>query len=80
MSTESFLKTTQGLTQIKTQLEELLNLNVSNLSIDFEWSAIPDVKEHLEFLLQQVSGLQRSLKDVAPPEIHKVTMEEENNV
>jgi len=80
MSTETFLKTTQGLAQIKTQLEELLNLDFSNLSVDFQWSAIPDVKEHLEFLLQQASGLQTSLKDVVPPEIHRITMEEEKNV
>lgn len=63
-------KTLQSvLEQIKRKLVEASTLDLSNMHVGHEWSWLPHVKDHLEFLAEQVAGLSDNLYDAPPPEM-----------
>lgn len=39
------------------------DINSDVISVDSEWSEIDDIREHLEFLKDQVTGLKDAVKD-----------------
>jgi hypothetical protein len=47
------------------QVLDILNRDgLDELSVDEEWSDIPDVKDHLTFLGEQIAGLAASIRNV----------------
>jgi hypothetical protein len=55
------------LEQIKQKLVELSSHDLSKIHIGHEWSWMPYVKDHLDFLVEQVGGLSENLQDAPPP-------------
>jgi hypothetical protein len=56
-----------ALEQIKQKLVELSSHDLSKIHIGHEWSWMPYVKDHLDFLVEQVGGLSENLQDAPPP-------------
>jgi len=52
--------------KIKESLSEFLSLDLSKLHVHNDWSSIPYLQDHLNFLLEQVCGLSDNLKDEPP--------------
>lgn len=57
-----------ALQQIKQKLVDISTLDLSKIHVGHEWSWLPYVKDHLEFLAEQVIGLSDNLRDAPPPE------------
>jgi len=55
------------LEQIKQKISELSSLDLSNVHVGHEWSWMPYIKDHLEFLVDQIGGLIENLRDAPPP-------------
>ena len=55
------------LKEIKIKIQELSNSDLSSVHVNHEWSWIPYLKDHLEFLIEQIGGLETSLRDGPPP-------------
>ena len=76
---EEYLKVQDSLEKIKKNLVDISALDLSKIHIDQEWSWVPYVKDHLDFLVEQVSGLLENLRDSKPPttpeEIEKIKAE-----
>ena len=64
---EAHQKLSGALEEICKKLTELSREDFSNLHVGIEWSWMPYVKDHLEFLLQQTEGFSLNLKDLPPP-------------
>lgn len=64
---DTFLKTQETLKEIRIKLAELSKADLTNIHVGQDWSWIPYVKDHLDFLLEQVSGVEAALKDGPPP-------------
>lgn len=45
------------------KLSTIIKDDIENIEVDEEWSNIPFVLEHLEFLVDQTKGLSESLRD-----------------
>jgi hypothetical protein len=56
-----------ALEEFKQKLIELSALDLSKIHIGHEWSWMPYVKDHLDFLVEQVGGLAENLQDAPPP-------------
>lgn len=54
---------------INLKLLEISSLDLSGVHVGDDWSLIPHLKDHLEFLAEQVSGLSDNLKDSPPPQL-----------
>jgi hypothetical protein len=66
-SSESYKTTYETLKQIKKNLIELSTTDLSKIHIGHEWSWMPHVKDHIDFLIEQVGGLIEHLHDASPP-------------
>lgn len=64
---EAHQRLSGALEEICKKLTELSKDDFSNLHVGVEWSWMPYVKDHLEFLLEQAEGFKRNLKDSPPP-------------
>lgn len=64
----SYTKVHDVLKEFNQKLIELSSEDLSKIHIGHEWSWMPHVKDHLEFLIEQVTGLVDNLHDVPPPE------------
>jgi hypothetical protein len=64
---EAFLKTQTTLKEVRTKLVELSQSNLADIHVSHEWSWIPYVKDHIDFLIEQIGGIERALKDAPPP-------------
>lgn len=64
---EVFLNTQTILKDIRIKLSELSKSDLSNIHVGQDWSWIPYVKDHLEFLVEQVAGVEVALQDGPPP-------------
>lgn len=62
-----FLNTQATLKDIRIKLIELSKSDLSNVHVGQDWSWIPYVKDHLEFLIEQVAGVEVALQDGPPP-------------
>ena len=62
----------QSLNEIKKKLTEMSFMDLSQIHIDQEWSWMPYVKDHIDFLLEQTNGVLESLKDSPPPSIMNI--------
>ena len=64
---EVFLITQTTLKDIRIKLTELSKSDLSNIHVGQDWSWIPFVKDHLDFLIEQVTGVEVALQDGPPP-------------
>lgn len=64
---DSFKNVQVTLEEFKQKLIILLSTDLSKIHISHEWSFMPYVNDHLEFLIEQTSGLLESLNDSPPP-------------
>lgn len=60
------------LKEIVKKLSELSKEDLTNIHVNQEWSWIPYVKDHLDFLIEQTDGIAIALRDAPPP----VTLED----
>jgi hypothetical protein len=65
---DSYTKVHVVLEEFKQKLVEISALDLSKIHISHEWSWVPYVKDHLDFLIEQVGGLSENLQDSPPPE------------
>ena len=65
---DSYTKVHDVLKEFNQKLIELSSEDLSKIHIGHEWSWMPHVKDHLEFLVEQVTGLVDNLHDAPPPE------------
>lgn len=63
----TFNDTKEALRNIRIKLIELSNSDLSNVHVGQDWSWIPFVKDHLEFLIEQTAGVEAALQDGPPP-------------
>lgn len=77
---DAFLKTQETLKEIKIKLAELSKADLTNIHVGQEWSWIPYIKDHLDFLLEQVGGVESALQDgpppVAPEDLERIAKEQ----
>ena len=64
---EAFLKTRTVLKEARNKLAELSQSNLADIHVSHEWSWIPYVKDHLDFLVEQLGGVEQALRDAPPP-------------
>jgi len=64
---EVYLKVQSTLKEFREKLTELSNTDLSGIHVDKEWSWIPYVKDHLDFLAEQTAGVEGALRDTPPP-------------
>ena len=64
---EVFLKTQTVLKETRNKLTELSQFNLTDIHVSHEWSWIPYVKDHLDFLVEQLGGVEQALRDAPPP-------------
>ena len=57
--------------EIRQKLIELSNTDLSNVHVHHEWSWIPYLKDHLEFLVEQTTGIENALREGPPPVAEK---------
>ena len=63
----NFLEVQTTFKEILEKLTKLSSTDLSKIHISHEWSFMPYVNDHLEFLIEQTSGLLESLNDSPPP-------------
>lgn len=64
---EAFLKTQTVLKEVRNKLTELSQFNLTDIHVSHEWSWIPYVKDHLDFLVEQLGGIEQALRDAPAP-------------
>lgn len=67
-SDDTYKAVQDALQQIKQKLVEVSTNDLSKIHVGHEWSWMPYVKDHLEFLAEQVIGLSDNLRNAPPPE------------
>ena len=53
--------------EIRQKLIELSNTDLLSVHVHHEWSWIPYLKDHLEFLVEQTTCIENALRDEPPP-------------
>jgi hypothetical protein len=66
-SSDVFLRVQMTLKEIVEKLTELSKEDLTNIHVNQEWSWIPYVKDHLDFLIEQTGGVGDALRDAPPP-------------
>lgn len=66
-SSDVFLRVQTTLKEIVEKLTELSKEDLTNIHVNQEWSWIPYVKDHLDFLIEQTGGVGDALRDAPPP-------------
>jgi len=64
---QSYKTTFEALRKIEKKLVDLLSTDLSKIHVSNEWSLIPHINDHLQFLVEQVDGLIQGLQDSPPP-------------
>lgn len=64
------------LNNIIAELKRAVEGNLEGIEVEEEWSNIPFVREHLEFILEQTEGLSSSLRDKAPGDVEENSKQE----
>ena len=64
---DTFQKVQTSLREIKNKLIDLSKDDLTNLHVHHDWSWVPYLQDHLEFLAEQVAGVEHSLRDAPPP-------------
>jgi len=64
---EAYLRVQSTLKEFREKLTELSNTDLSGVHVHQEWSWIPYVKDHLDFLVEQTAGVEGALRDAPPP-------------
>lgn len=67
----SYEEVQDSLKQINDKLMKLSKEDLSKIHISAEWSWVPYVKDHIEFLIEQVQGLVDNLQNSPPPTAQK---------
>jgi hypothetical protein len=75
ISQESFSELHTSLKNIHESLVQLSKNDFSKIHVDMNWSLIPYVKDHLDFLAEQTGELLTNLRDSPPPSIEKIFQE-----
>ena len=55
------------LKEIVKKLSELSKEDLTNIHVSYKWSWIPYVKDHLDFLVEQLNGIEQALRDAPAP-------------
>lgn len=63
----TFLRVQTSLREIVEKLTELSKEDLTQIHVNQEWSWIPYVKDHVDFLIEQTTGVATSLRDAPPP-------------
>lgn len=66
-SSDTFINTKKVLEEIRNKLTGLSNSDLTNVHVGQDWSWIPFLKDHLEFLIEQINGVESALKEGPPP-------------
>jgi hypothetical protein len=66
-SSESFLKAQATLKETRDKLIELYKSDLSGIHVHQDWSWVPYLNDHLNFIIEQIGGLELSLRDGPPP-------------
>ena len=66
---DSYRMVQNFLKEIQQKVVELSKTDLSKIHVSQEWSGVPYVMDHLDFLAEQISGLIDGLKDAPPPEL-----------
>lgn len=64
---DGYRKAQESLKQIVDNLTELSTLDLSRIHVGVDWSWVPHVKDHIDFLVEQTQGLIDNLHDSPPP-------------
>jgi len=55
------------LDEIKKKLTELSFTDLSKIHVGAEWTWMPYVKDHIDFLIEQTDGILQNIQDSPPP-------------
>jgi hypothetical protein len=55
------------LNEIKKKLTELSLTDLSKIHVGIEWTWMPYVKDHIDFLIEQTDGILQNIHDSPPP-------------
>lgn len=61
-----------SLNEFRKKLIEISMMDLSKLHIGVEWSWMPHVKDHIDFLIEQTEGVVQNLNDSPPPPVKKI--------
>lgn len=64
-----------ALEKIKEKLTELLASDFSTIHVSHEWSWVPYLKDHVNFLIEQTDGLIENLQDSPPTSSSRIDQE-----
>jgi len=65
---DSYTKVHDVLKELNQKLIELSSVDLSKIHIGHEWSWMPYVKDHLDFLVEQVGGWLKTSKTLLHPQ------------
>ena len=66
-ASETFLNAQAVLKETRNKLLELSNSNLEDIHVSYKLSWIPYVKDHLDFLVEQLNGIEQALRDAPAP-------------
>jgi len=61
-----------SLDEFRKKLIELSMMDLSSIHVGVEWSWMPYVKDHIDFLIEQTDGVIQNLNDSPPPSPKKI--------
>lgn len=64
---ETYNYVSRELDEIKKKLIELSFKDLSNIHVGVEWTWMPYVKDHIDFLIEQTDGILQNIQDSPPP-------------
>lgn len=65
---ESYQAAFDALRKISQNMTDLSTADLSKIHVSQDWSFVPHLKDHLDFLIEQVEGLIINLQDAPPPD------------
>lgn len=66
-NSESYQSAIEALTTSRQIIANLSMVDLSKIHVDHNWSWVPYLKDHVDFLIEQIDGLINNLKDSPPP-------------
>jgi len=69
---ETYYYVRKELEEIKKKLSELSSADLSNIHVGIEWTWMPYVKDHIDFLVEQTDGILQNIQDSPPPTIKNI--------
>ena len=66
-NSESYQTAIEALKKSHQIIIDLSTSDLSKIHVDHNWSWVPYLKDHVDFLIEQIGGLIDNLKDSPPP-------------